>query len=409
MTWLLDLFTTGSITGSVLVIALVAALGLALGAVRVRGAGLGVAGVLFAGLLFGHLGVVVEPKVVEFARDFGLVLFVYAIGVAAGPGFLEPLRRHGIALNLVSIGNVLLGSVLAALIGRMAGIETPVAVGILAGASTNTPSLGAAQTALRDLPGYTGQLGQLPALGYAVSYPFGVVGIILAMIALRPLFRPRQAGAGVLDRSAGGGAEAEPEPAPSAGEPRVVRDAAPFQVLPIFIGIALGVLIGSIPFPVRGLPAPLRLGLAGGPLIAAIALSARERIGRLTWRMPAEANVMLRDLGIAVFLACVGLIAGRRFVETLAGGDGLRWMLWGTAVTIVPTVLVALAGRTLLKGHYAATCGLMAGCTTNPAALAFAATSTRSEATTLTYATVYPLTMVVRVLATQLFVLLLMR
>jgi AspT/YidE/YbjL antiporter-like protein len=407
MTWLLDLFTTGSITGSVLIIALVAALGLALGAVRVRGAGLGVAGVLFAGLLFGHLGVVVEPKVVEFARDFGLVLFVYAIGVAAGPGFLEPLRRHGIALNLVSIGNVLLGSVLAALIGRIAGIETPVAVGILAGASTNTPSLGAAQTALRDLPGYTGQLGQLPALGYAVSYPFGVVGIILAMIAIRPLFPSQPAGAGVLDRSAG--VEAEAEPAPSAAETGVAHDAVSLQVLPIFIGIALGVLIGSIPFPVRGLPAPLRLGLAGGPLIAAIALSGRERIGRLTWRMPAAANVMLRDLGIAMFLACVGLIAGRRFVETLAGGDGLRWMLWGTVVTIVPTVLVALAGRTLLRGHYAATCGLMAGCTTNPAALAFAATSTRSEATTLAYATVYPLTMVLRVLATQLFVLLLMK
>ncbi|MFB3880733.1 MAG: hypothetical protein ACE149_05690 [Armatimonadota bacterium] len=405
----MELFVSGSITGSVMVISLVAGLGFLLGAIRVRGASLGVAGVLFAGLAFGHFGVVMDPRVLEFARDFGLVLFVYAIGVSAGPGFLEPLRRHGVALNLVSLGNVLLGSALAALIGRMAGIPVPVAVGILAGASTNTPSLGAAQTALRDLPTYTEQLGQLPALGYAVTYPFGVVGIILAMIAIRPLFTSQPAGAGLLDRSAAAERDTDPAADPSVSIEKVARSPAPGQVLPIFIGIALGVLIGSIPLPVRGLPAPLRLGLAGGPLIVAIVLSARERIGPLSWRMPAGPNVMMRDLGIALFLACVGVIAGRRFVATLADGDGLRWMLWGVLVTIVPAALVALAGRSLLGGRYAATCGLMAGCTTNPAALAFAATSTRSEAPTLTYATVYPLTMVLRVLSTQVFVLLLAR
>jgi AspT/YidE/YbjL antiporter-like protein len=407
MTWFLDLFTTGSIPGSVLIIALVAMLGLLLGAIRVRGASLGVAGVLFAGLFFGHVGAVMEPKVVEFARDFGLVLFVYAIGVSVGPTFLEPFRRHGIALNLIAVGAVLTGSLLAAAISRIAGISVPAAVGMLAGASTNTPSLGAAQTALRDLPGYTEQLGQLPGLGYAVSYPFGVVGLILAMIVMRPFFHAKEpAGAGVLDRSAT--AEAQPEEA-AAGPGAESGEAEPLQVLPIFIGIALGALIGSIPIPIRGLPAPLRLGLAGGPLIAAIVLSARERIGPLSWRMPPVATIVLRDVGIAMFLACVGLISGRRFVETIGSGDGLKWMAWGALVTVVPVVVVASLGRFVLRGHYASTCGLIAGCSTNPASLAFAASTTRSEATTVVYATVYPLVMVLRVLSTQLFVLLLMR
>jgi AspT/YidE/YbjL antiporter-like protein len=406
MDWLVDLFTTGSVPGSVLLIALVAALGLAIGSVRVRGASLGIAGVLFAGLLLGHLGVVVEPVVLEFARDFGLVLFVYAIGVAVGPGFFAPLRRHGIGLNLISVGNVVLGSVLAALVGRIAQTGTPVAVGILAGASTNTPSLGAAQTALRDIPGYTEQLGQLPALGYAVSYPFGVVGVILAMLLARPLFRgSERKGAGLLDTVSADGTGSDSdgrEVSPEADRPGQV------QVMPIFIGIGLGVLIGSIPVPVQGLPAPLRLGLAGGPLVVAILLSARERIGPFTWRTPAALHEPLRDIGIVMFLACVGIIAGRRFVETIAVGDGLRWMAWGTAVTFIPTFSVALVGRAFFKGGYPSTCGLMAGCTTNPVALAFAATSTQAEAVTLAYATVYPLTMVLRVLSTQLFVLLLM-
>jgi putative transport protein len=177
----------------------------------------------------------------------------------------------------------------------------------------------------------------------------------------------------------------------------------------MFLGIALGVVVGSIPLPVRGLPAPLRLGLAGGPLVVAIALSARARIGPLTWRMSPEASTLLRDVGIALFLSCVGLIAGRRLVETLTVGDGVRWMAWATLITLTPMILAAVAARGLLKADYASTCGLMAGSMTDPAALAFSWSVTKSDATMMAYATVYPLTMVLRVLSTQVFVLLLTR
>ncbi len=414
MHWFVDLLTTGSASGSVLIIALVAALGFLLGSLRLRGVSLGVAGVLFTGLIFGHIGVAMDPEVTEFARDLSLALFVYAIGVAAGPGFFEPLRRHGIGLCVIALGGVLIGSLLAAAISRIAGIATPAAVGLLAGASTNTPSLGAAQTALQDMPGYTQQMGELAGLGYAVCYPFGVIGLILVMIVMRPLFRGQEpSGAGLIERS--GGAEGALEVERPGEEPAIEspttqqRDEGSVQVLPIFIGLAAGCVLGSIPIPVRGLAAPLRLGVGGGSLVVAIALSARERIGPLSWRMPSGANTLLRDVGIAVFLSCVGLIAGRDFAETITAGDGLKWMAWGVLVTLVPAALVALAGWFAMRGHYASVCGILAGCSTNPASLAFAAAATRSDAPTTTYAMVYPLTMVLRVLATQIFVLLLTR
>jgi AspT/YidE/YbjL antiporter-like protein len=399
MTWLYDLFITGSVAGSVLIIMVVATAGLLLGSLRIFGIGLGIAGVLFSGLLIGHLGAVVSPEVLEFARDFGLVLFVYAVGIQVGPSFLATFRRHGLPLNLVVIGSVIFSTILAAVISRVAKIEVPAAVGMLSGAVTNTPSLGAAQTALGDIPGVTREMSQLPGLGYAVSYPFGVLGPIFVILLSQPLFRKLRNNGTPVDT--------------------IMSDSAPSDsnspssmvglVLPMVTGILLGVLVGALPVPIKGLPAPLRLGMAGGPLVVAIILGARGRFGPLDWRLSPAAGGLLRDFGVVIFLACVGLISGKRFVETLIMGDGLKWMGYSLVITSLPLVLIVLVTRYGLKKNYATTCGILAGSETNPAALAFGATHTHSDEVTLAYATVYPLTMVLRVLATQVFVLLLMR
>jgi putative transport protein len=182
------------------------------------------------------------------------------------------------------------------------------------------------------------------------------------------------------------------------------RDAV-HHVLPIFLGISLGVLLGSVPVPVRGLPAPLKLGLAGGPLVVATALSAAGRIGPLSWHLPERANLLLREVGIVLFLACVGIRSGDRFLETLVAGDGLEWMAWATLITFVPVVLAAVIATVFLQQSYPTVCGMLAGSMTDPPALAFAAAMTGSTETTLAYATVYPLTMVLRVLSAQLIVL----
>jgi AspT/YidE/YbjL antiporter-like protein len=273
---------------------------------------------------------------------------------------------------------------------------------MFSGATTNTPSLGAAQTALQDLPSYTSEMGKLPGLGYAVAYPFGIFGVILAMIATRVMF-VRSA----VPPPEHPGASTEEGPAP---DPTGDADgAAPVQILPIFLGISLGVLLGSIPVPVRGLPAPLRLGLAGGPLVVATALSAVGRIGPLSWHLPVRANFVLRETGIVLFLACVGIRSGDRFVETLVEGAGLHWMAWATLITFVPVMLAAVVATLFLRRSYATVCGMLAGSMTDPPALAFATSVTHSAETTVAYATVYPLTMVLRVLSAQLIVLLFAR
>lgn len=188
MQWLVDLFVADSIAHALLILSVISAAGVALGNVKVSGVGLGVAGVLFSGLFFAHLGVTVNPDVIEFAREFGLVLFVYTIGMQVGPGFLASLRRQGLPLNLMALSVVLLG-VLITIFICYAGIEVPVAVGLFSGATTNTPSLAAAQQALKSVKGVSDAVAQMPGLGYAVAYPFGVIGLILVMALTRVLFR----------------------------------------------------------------------------------------------------------------------------------------------------------------------------------------------------------------------------
>jgi putative transport protein len=545
--------------GAVLILALVAASGLALGAVRVRGLGLGIAGVLFAGLALGHLGVSIDARTLDFARELGLILFVYSIGLQVGPGFLASLRRHGLRLNALAASVVLLGVATALALHFLGGIGAPALAGILSGATTNTPSLAAAQQALKQVvsdPAERERLVRLPGIGYAVAYPFGVVGIILVMVALRAVFRvvvareaeelqrgldaetPRPVRANlevanpnlvglplekvpllgqsriVVSRIQQDGVLLVPRPEtrlglgdvllavgtreelealrvvvgrespidlramPSAittrrlivtrtgatgrtlaaldfarrlgvqitrvsraevelpaspglelqygdsvlavGEaPDIAKVAAELgdsprslhypHLVPMFLGIGLGILVGSWSFSLPGVPAPVRLGLAGGPLLVAIALSRLGSLGPLVWYMPLSANYMVRELGIVLFLSAVGLRAGDAFVETLVAGPGLQWMAAGALVTLLPLVVVAGIGRGVLRLNYLTLCGLLAGSMTDPPALAFANAVSGGEAPATAYATVYPLTMILRVLSAQLLVLYLVR
>lgn len=530
-----------------LIVAGVAALGWALGEIGIGGAKLGVGGVLFAGLAAGHFGFSLEPSIHMFLRDFGLVLFVYATGVAIGPGFFEAFKRDGLVFNALAIAVVLIGTATAVVIHFAAGLELPATLGMLSGATTNTPSLAAGQQVLRDL----GAADAVTKMGtaYAVAYPFGVIGILVTMAVIRAVFRlDTAASAKEFEQAARGGiaavergnieicnpavvglrlgdldelkdmgvvisrimrageqhvasddqilaegdivhavgprdrlarllrllgAEAKVDLREIAsndirwervvvtrpavlgktladldlreqyevvvtratragydlvtgptfrlqfgdiltvvGDPRAIaavgeiignrlRALQDTQMVPVFAGIALGVVIGTIPFALPGLPVPVKLGLAGGPLLTAIALARIGHIGPAVWYMPPAANRMMREFGISLFLAVVGLQSGAGFVDTLVNGNGLAVMACGAIVTLVPLLTVGLAGLWLTRANYLSICGILAGSMTDPPALAFAQSMSGSEAPTLSYATVYPIVMVLRVVIPQ--------
>ena len=539
-------------------LAVAGALGLAFGAVRVAGVGLGIGGVLFAGLLVGHVssaaGIVYDADVMEFVREFGLIIFVYTIGVQVGPGFFASLKRSGLRLNLIAVCIVALGVATTVAIHVAAGIEVPALVGVMSGAVTNTPGLGAATQVLKDAGLASDALAQ-PSLGYAVAYPFGIIGILITMLAIRAVFRidvaqeaeafdaayaasrgplpsldvtvtnPNIDGLALADipglsdeevvasrlrrrdeliapaddvRVARGDALHLVGPAEKLEKMRLIlgeEAAAPLttkgaaitwarivvtatralgkrlralalmeshgvrvsrvhrsgaelvargdtalqfgDILTVvgprdgiaaargvlgdqkgrldevdfralFVGIGLGLLLGMIPIYAPGLPAPLKLGLAGGPLVAAILLARLGHFGPLVWFMPPVANHALRELGIILFLAVVGIRAGDRFLATLIEGDGLLWMAHGAVVTLVPLMVMGFAARLLLKLDYLSLCGVLAGSMTDPPALAFANALSPSPAPSLAYATVYPLVMFLRILAPQALVLFLL-
>ncbi|MCC6240500.1 MAG: putative transporter [Phycisphaerales bacterium] len=579
MDWFIDLFTQDSVAHTVLLLGIVAAIGLAIGSIRVKGIGLGIAGVLFSGLIVGHFYGAsfwtpptdghysggLNDHVLHFAQEFGLILFVYTIGVQVGPGFFASLRRQGLPLNIMAASIVLLGVVVTVGIRYIAKVETPAAVGLFSGASTNTPSLAAAQAALKDqstskINPATGQvyseeetrlLVNKPVLGYAVAYPFGVIGIILSMLLIRFIGKvdphkeaqalaslngpkeslldtmnievqnPNMNGKRIVEipalpelgvvisrvlrgeqatiarrdtvlqigdvllavgqshrleqlRDVLGSksqvdvkkfpsqivtrrvvvtqspvlgktvaeldlarrfgvmvtrlARAEVEIPPSrtrlqfgdtcllVGDEPSIKEAALVlgdqvkklshpQVIPIFVGIVLGVIVGSWPMTLPGMPAPIKLGLAGGPLIVAIILSRLGHIGPLVWHLPASANLAIREIGIILFLACVGLRSGDQLLDTLMRGDGLMWMGMGALITIIPLMSVGLIGRFIYKVNFLTLCGVLAGSMTDPPALAFANTISQSDAPGVSYSTVYPLTMLLRVLCAQAMVL----
>lgn len=553
--WLEEVGRVNSIGAALLVLAVVAALGLGFGRLKIRGVGLGVAGVLFAGILCGHLGMAIDHTILEFVRDFGLVLFVYTIGLQVGPGFVTSLRREGLPLNLMAVAIVLLGAATTLGVAWIGKIDLAAAVGLFSGATTNTPALGAAQQALDSLNLADPNRLELPGLGYAVAYPFGIIGIIFSMVLFRVVFRvnpEREAQAfheahrtggeqlarmniviendnlnGVAIRELPGknelgvtvsrirfagedfvhtargemlvhagdtvlavgpaaqlekfrlitGRKSSTDLMKAPGEAtfrrvvvtraealgktvrelgfnevhgvtitRVVRAGvempasaslkvqfgdvlqvvggeadiahAALEVgnsskalnqtnfVAVFVGIAFGILVGLHPIEFSGVPVPVRLGVAGGPLLAAILLSRLGRIGPIVWYMPDNANIALRELGIILFLSCVGLKAGEHFVEVITGGDGLLWMGAAITITLLPLLLVGTFARLVLKQNFMNVCGLLSGSMTDPPALAFANTTAGSDAPSLAYAAVYPLTMILRIVVAQLLVLL---
>jgi putative transport protein len=555
MNWITEMHTTQPVAWAVLALSLVGALGLALSSLKIRGVGLGIAGVLFAGIVLGHFGIHIEKEILEFVREFGLILFVFTIGLQLGPGFFASLRKQGLKLNFLAASVVLIGAAVALLIARYVfGIDVIAALGLFSGATTNTPSLGATQQTLKTLGDtYTDKVG-LPALAYAVAYPGGVIGIIGTLMLLRTVFRinpekeaeayraEQRKGVDPLERMnlvvenpnlnnlaignipgrreisvvvsrikrkdatevqtatdqtelktgdiilavgthknlekfrviVGRESDANLMKAPgrvvtrkivvtrkevlgktideidlddryNVAVTRVTRadiemtalpevtlqfgdmlqvvgeEAAMSKVaeelgncvralnethfVPIFIGIALGVLFGMIPVHFSGIPAPVRLGIAGGPLVLAIILSRIGRIGPMVWYMPANANLAFRELGIVLFLACVGLKAGETFFAKVFTPEGLNWVLAGLCITVLPILLVGLVARLVFKLNFTAISGLLAGSMTDPPALAFANTVSRSDAPSIAYATVYPLTMLLRIVTVQVLVL----
>lgn len=543
------LFSPQSVAWSVFVIMLVSAGGLALGNVRLFDIRLGIAGVMFSGIAFSYLGFAINPAMLALLRDFGLILFVYSIGTDVGPGFFASFRSDGLRLNLMTVSIMLFGVGLTLLISRLAGVPVPLAVGMYAGASTNTPALAAAQQTLSADPAAAAST----AVGCALAYPGGIIGMILVILLLKHIFR-RELSAeldqaykpapGLINASISvdnrnlDGLKVREIPALSelgvavsrihhegrvsiAHDDTVVRvgdvllaigleenirkftlvvgsrssmdlkklpsrivqarvvvthkdvigralaglgleerydvvatrvsrsgmeflvpdgyvlqfadnlvvvgeEASVAQVskllgnspkdlnhprlIPVFIGIGLGVVLGSIPVAVPGLSAPIRLGLAGGPMIVAILLSRAQSIGPLNWYMPPAANLMLRELGIVLFLACVGLDSGAKFVETVVHGNGVQLMALSALITVLPALAGAYAFKRRYGFNFMALCGALTGSTTNPPALAFAGSiAPNSSLHTMAYATVYPLAMILRIISAQLIPLLFMK
>ena len=544
------------VAASMLALCAIAVLGLALGQLKIRGVGLGLGGVLFGGIAVGHFAPVLhldpDLHVLEFMREFGLILFVYTIGIQVGPGFFAAMRTSGLRLNALSASVVLLGVIVAVTVGSIAHLPVPVMLGILSGAVTNTPSLAATQQVLSKL-GFSSEELALPALGYAVAYPFGILGILLAMWLVRVVVkiavdaesqafeREREKSSpalqtlnvrvtnanfhglrlsevpgmddtsvvcsrvkrdsdlsvpkrgmtlqlgdvlhlvgppgelhnmqlilgevssenlttkdtvlrvervvvtkaavlgkslaelkldrreqGVISRVNRAGVELLPRSELElqfgdilnvVGTPREIEGVAQVignskrmldhvQMIPVFVGIGLGVLLGMVPFNIPGLPTPVRLGLAGGPLLVAIALSRVGNVGPLYWFMPPSANLALREIGIVLFLSVVGLKAGKHVIEVL-NRDGLLWLGCGAVMTIVPLLIVGFVARRFYKLNYLTICGLLAGSCTDPPALAFANSLADSEAPALAYASVYPVVMALRILAPQVIAILL--
>ena len=543
---------------SISILSLVAVLGLWIGNWKIRGVGMGIGGVLFGGILVGHFvyqwDINLDSHTLEYIKEFGLILFVYTIGIQVGPGFFSSLKSSGLKLNAFAAGLVLLGGLVAVALHLLLGVELPIILGIYSGAVTNTPSLAAGTGILSEL-GTSPEMLSIPGSGYAVAYPFGICGILLSMWMIRRIFKvsiqqeadefDKEAGVGdaalqtmnvavrnpnldglklqqipglddgelvcsrlkrgeelivphtkttvatgdilhlvgarqkllnarlvigeevnaslttkgtelrsvrvvvtnekvlgkklidlklkerydvVVSRLNRAGVELVPHRNAHlqfgdilnlVGRPEAIDAVAnvlgnarhklqQVEMMPVFIGIGLGILLGSIPLQIPGLPAPLKLGLAGGPLLVALILGRIGTLGRLYWFMPPSANLALREIGIVLFLAVVGLKSGQNFVDILVNGDGLLWMGYGALITMIPLMIIGVTARMFGGLNYLTICGMLAGSMTDPPALAFANNlHENSGAAALSYATVYPLVMCLRILSPQLIAVLL--
>ena len=542
----------GGVAHSVLILSLVIAFGIMLAKIKVAGVSLGITWILFVGIVFGHFNMTLNEHLLHFMKEFGLILFVYSIGLQVGPGFFSAFKKGGLTLNLLAMLVVFLGVVITIILHFVTGTPITTMVGILSGAVTNTPGLGAAQQANSDLNGID---APEIALGYAVAYPLGVVGIILSLIALKYILRINtKTEEAEAERGLGHIQELTVRPISfeirnEAIDGKKIKDIRPLMnrdfvisrvqyndgqkielvnsdtvlhlrdkilvistpkdieaisvffgkqidmqweqldkklisrrilitkpelngkmlsqlkirnnfgasitrvnrsgvdlvaapqlqlqmgdrvtivgselavshaekvlgnsmkrldhpnLIPIFLGIALGCILGSTPFVFPGIPQPVKLGLAGGPLIVSILISRFGPQYKMITYTTMSANLMLREIGISLFLACVGLGAGKGFVETVIYDGGYVWVGYGVIIKIVPLLIEGLVGRYIFKLNYYTLIGVLGGSTTNPPALAYSNDLTSCDAPAVGYATVYPLTMFLRVLTAQILIL----
>ena len=542
----------GGVAHSVLILSLVIAFGIMLAKIKVAGVSSGITWILFVGIVFGHFDMTLNEHLLHFMKEFGLILFVYSIGLQVGPGFFSAFKKGGLTLNLLAMLVVFLGVVITIILHFVTGTPITTMVGILSGAVTNTPGLGAAQQANSDLNGID---APEIALGYAVAYPLGVVGIILSLIALKYILRINtKTEEAEAERGLGHIQELTVRPISfeirnEAIDGKKIKDIRPLMnrdfvisrvqyhdgqgtelansdtvlhlndkilvistpkdieaisvffgkqidmqweqldkklisrrilitkpelngkmlsqlkirnnfgasitrvnrsgvdlvaapqlqlqmgdrvtivgselavshaekvlgnsmkrldhpnLIPIFLGIALGCILGSTPFVFPGIPQPVKLGLAGGPLIVSILISRFGPQYKMITYTTMSANLMLREIGISLFLACVGLGAGKGFVETVIYDGGYVWVGYGVIITIVPLLIAGLVGRYVFKLNYYTLIGVLGGSTTNPPALAYSNDLTSCDAPAVGYATVYPLTMFLRVLTAQILIL----
>lgn len=389
--WLTNLLTNGGVGTTVLMLSISIFAGLLLGKIKVKGISLGITWVLFVGILLSALGVRCNHDMLHIVKEFGLILFVTAVGLQVGPGFFRSFKKGGLAMNLMAIVNVALGVCITVVISKLASQELTDMAGVYTGAITNTPGLSAAQQAVNDL-GIEGASERLAA-GYAVAYPLAVVGMIICCILIRPKNIANEPT--VLDNTTA-----------QANTLTTTVKKGGILLIPVFVIIALGIFIGSIPIPV-GMKAPVKLGLAGGPLV--VALVAGWLGVKKGWYgtdfTDGQGVHMLREVGIALFLAGVGLGAGSQFVETVQ--VHYIWVVYGVIITMVPPLLVTLFGRYVMKMNYYTLMGFIGGAHTDPPTLAFANTTAPEgcKLPNMGYATVYPLTMFLRIFTAQLLVL----
>ena len=555
--WFYNLFMGSGVAHSVLLIALTIAFGLALSRVKIAGISLGVTWVLFVGILASHFGLVLDPETSHFVKEFGLILFIYSIGMQVGPGFFSSFKQGGVSLNILATSLVLLGSVTAFVIHVITGESLEAMIGVLYGAVTNTPGLGAAQQTFSDMN--NGETNSIFAQGYAVAYPLGVVGIILSIILTRYIFkinfekeqelynknnfnedsqvkgvtlevtneavagrtiqelqelagkkvvttrlmhrqsndvelatsdtrlemgdrlylvakpadietykvllgtnhsdtndsmleneeksnlvserlivtntslqgkrladldlnntfhvnisRVRRSGIDIVahssvvlqigDRLTVVGTKDNVDKVEKLLGNSVKRLDEP-QLFTIFIGIALGVMLGSLPIFFPGMPVPVKLGLAGGPLIVSILVSCYGPKFHLVTYSTTSANLLMREIGICLFMASVGLGAGVGFVDTVLHG-GYWWVLYGFIITFLPCMVVAVMARLVFHKSYFTIAGMISGGMTDPPALAYSNSICGNDQASIAYSTVYPLTMFLRVLVAQVLVLL---
>jgi len=392
---MLNLFTGSGVGPTVLYLALSIFIGLLLGKIKIAKISLGITWVLFVGIAISILGVKLNADMLHVIKEFGLILFVVGVGLQVGPGFFHSFKKGGLAMNLMAIVNVALGVIITIIIAKIAHQDLADMAGVYTGAITNTPGLSAAQQAVNDM-GIEGAADRLAA-GYAVAYPLAVVGMIVSCILLRVLCR----------------IDLKKEPAVNEIEkqnlPSDKKSKGGILLIPLFLIIALGLIVGSIPIPV-GLKAPVKLGLAGGPLVVAVIggwLGVKK--GWFGTDFTEGQGVhMLRETGIALFLAAVGLSAGEQFVATVQ--EHYMWVAYGVIITMVPPILITLFGRLVLKMNYYTLMGFIGGSHTDPPTLAFANNLAPEgcKLPNMGYATVYPLTMFLRIFTAQLLVLMAM-